>query len=210
MHSIHSNRGGTTTPCGGVPVRRGARSRRGMTLLEILVAMPIILVAGFLLVSTLTAATRQRALNGENARAAEVLRATIETLRNEDLGALALAYDPDPLNDPMGPGTAPGSSFDIPGLRPVEGDPDGRVGEILLPLIDAAPAGSVLPQWQVREDAVLPELGMPRDLNGDDRIDDLDHTGDYRILPVLVRARWQGQFGPRTLRVFTSFTEFLY
>jgi type II secretory pathway pseudopilin PulG len=190
--------------------RARARARRGVTLLEIVVAMPIILVSASLMVGTLLAATRQRTVNGESARAAEVLRSTLELMRNEDFRFLAALYDRDPFNDPMGPGTAPGGAFDVRGLRPVQGDPDGRVGEVLLPLVDAAPVGSVLPQWELREDLNDAGLGLPRDLNGDGAVDDLTHADDYRVLPVTVVARWQGRFGPRTLRMHTLFTEYRY
>ena len=45
------------------------------------------------------------------------------------------------------------------------------------------------------ENLALPELGLPRDLNGDHQIDGADHSLDKRILPVLVRLRWRGPTG---------------
>ena len=184
--------------------------RRGVTLLEIMVAMPIILVSASLMAGTLLAATRQRTVNGESARAAEVLRSRLESMRNEDIRLLIALYDEDPFNDPGGPGTAPGASFAIDGLTPVTGDADGLSGEVLMPLTDTAPVGSVAPQWELREDMDDPGLGMPCDLNGDGVIDDQSHSADYRILPVTVVARWKGRFGPRTLRMHTLFTEYRY
>ena len=77
----------------------------------------------------------------------------------------------------------------MPGLDPDPNDPDGRVGEILMPVLTVG--GAV----QVREDLQLPELGMPRDLNGDGAHDGLDHSVDKRVLPVLVRLRWRGATG---------------
>jgi hypothetical protein len=57
---------------------------------------------------------------------------------------------------------------------------------------------------QLREDVVLPDLGMPRDLNGDGVVDASNHDVDYTLLPVLVRVRWRsasgtGQFELRTM-----------
>jgi hypothetical protein len=42
----------------------------------------------------------------------------------------------------------------------------------------------------LREDAVLPEFGLPFDLNGDGTLDALDHGADYMALPFTVRLRW--------------------
>ena len=60
----------------------------------------------------------------------------------------------------------------------------------------------------VREDLVDAELGLPRDLNGDNVVDDQNHAGDYIILPVCIVVRWQGMFGERSLRMVTMLTDF--
>jgi len=62
--------------------------------------------------------------------------------------------------------------------------------------------------WQLREDLDLPDLGMPRDLNGDSMIDSANHAEDYILLPVQVRVRWNGAFGERELDLFTMLGEF--
>lgn len=62
--------------------------------------------------------------------------------------------------------------------------------------------------WTLREDVELPALGMPRDLNGDGRIDSIDHRFDALAIPVLVRIRWQGRHGERVLEVAALLTEF--
>ena len=56
---------------------------------------------------------------------------------------------------------------------------------------------------QLREDVVLPALGMPSDLDGNTIIDALDHSANYRVLPVRVRVRWQGMNGTRTMTADT-------
>jgi hypothetical protein len=60
----------------------------------------------------------------------------------------------------------------------------------------------------LREDYVDPRFGMPRDLNGDSLIDDLDHATDYIVLPVHVQIRWRGSFGPRQHDVYTQIALF--
>jgi len=74
------------------------------------------------------------------------------------------------------------------------------VGEIVFPAISVA--GGPL---QLREDLLAPEFGMPngRDLNGDGNIDQLDHSGDYQLLPVIVRLRWRNGAGERTAEIRT-------
>jgi hypothetical protein len=88
-------------------------------------------------------------------------------------------------------GPAPGPDFAVPGLDPLADDLDGRVGKIVLPELDT---GSGV---ELREDLDMPELGMPRDLNGDGIVDSADHSGDYRVLPVLLRLDWSGRSGNR-------------
>jgi hypothetical protein len=60
----------------------------------------------------------------------------------------------------------------------------------------------------LREDVNLPELGMPRDLNGDGAVDAGNHSTDYRLLPVIVRVRWQGAGGPSQFELKTMLANF--
>jgi hypothetical protein len=55
----------------------------------------------------------------------------------------------------------------------------------------------------LREDLDAPELGLPRDLDGDGVIDSEDHSGDFRILPVVLELEWVSPSGPQTLRMST-------
>src|SRR4030095_7848795 len=98
-----------------------------------------------------------------------------------DFQKVLASYDVEAANDPCGPGTAPGAYFAVPNLVAPEGVAETQVGEIVFPTVGSA----------LREDVTIPELGMPCDLNGDGTIDSLDHSRDYRILPVLVRVRWK-------------------
>jgi type II secretory pathway pseudopilin PulG len=163
-----------------------------LTLLEIVIGITI-LVAGILgmigamihSMSTLTA-TREAAL------ATQAARRTIETVEATEFRRIFALYNADPLDDPDGPGTAPGSGFDVAGLSAVPGDPDGRVGQILFPATAAAPG-------VLRENVADRALGMPRDLNGDGDPDGLDHSADYRLLPVVVRMAWRGSSGTSSI-----------
>jgi len=65
------------------------------------------------------------------------------------------------------------------------------------------------PAWELREDFISADWGMPRDLSGDSVIDAEDHSKDFILLPVTVRVEWQGSFGPRTYEVQTMLADFI-
>jgi hypothetical protein len=133
-------------------------------------------------------------VNRESALASDGVAALMERLQGaghfSDVFAL---YDANPNDDPGMPGTAPGNHFAVQGLQPVVGDPSGFVGEIIFPTIGN----------ELREDVVDPRLGMPRDLNGDGRIDSVDHARDYKLLPVLIRLHWKGVGVERSMEIRT-------
>jgi prepilin-type N-terminal cleavage/methylation domain-containing protein len=175
----------------------GSSSRSGFSLVELTVVMVILTVAMAMFSSTVVSTARQGKVKRETAIAAEGARRMFETMRSEDFGDLFALYNDDPLDDPGGAGTAPGSSFDIFGLTPRSNDPDGLTGQIIFPS----------PGPQLREDGINTFLAMPRDLSGDGIVDGLDHSGDYSLIPIQVRVEWQGSSGTRRLDMFTAFTE---
>ena len=143
--------------------------RSGVGLVEVLISMPIVLVALGVLIQILSSGNGLRKLGREQWVAANATQTALERMRNEDFRDIAVLYNADPLDDPGGPGTAPGHRFAVEGLTAIE--LDGLVGEIRLPLWNAG--SPVAPDWQIREDIDIPSLGTPRDLNGDSIIDDL-------------------------------------
>ena len=101
-------------------------------------------------------------------------------------------YNADPADDPGGAGTAPGAAFDVAGLAPQLGDPDGMVGQVVFPEVAGA----------LREDVADERLGAPRDLNLDGAVDAANHAGDYRVLdrvPVRFRCRCTRDRGENAL-----------
>lgn len=167
--------------------------------------MLVFTVASGILLQTMAAGHGLRDSAREEWAATSAAQNVLERLRNEAFLSIVPLYDSDPHNDPSGPGTGPGAAFDVPGLDPAPDDPDGRVGEVVLPVVNVG--DEVARDWQVREDIGDARLGVPRDLSGDAIVDARDHGDDYAILPVLVSVRWNGQHGPRELRFFTSITE---
>lgn len=169
-------------------------------LLELMIALPIILIVAGMLMSTIIASSQQRAVNRENAIASIACQEVLERMRNEPFGAVFAMYNTDPFDDPNGPGTAPGAAFDVEGLSPQQGavDPVGRVD---FPVTNTG--GAIDENWELREDLVDQRHGTPRDLNGDNLVDALDHAADYVLLPIAVTVRWRGRFGPREFRMQT-------
>lgn len=171
------------------------RARAGFTVVEVLITLAILLVALRITVQTLASVNQLSPTNRETAIATQGAQNLLEELRAAPFQTLFVRYNDRPDDDPGVPGTAPGASFDVPGLQPRPGDPDGRVGRIEFPAI----AG------ELREDADDRDLGMPRDLNGDGAEDGADHASDYTILPVRVWIEWSGRSGDRAVQMHTAF-----
>lgn len=176
-----------------------------MTLVELTVAMVIFTVATGMLLQLIASGQGLRETARQEWLVTSVAQNVLEQMRATDFRLLSACYDEDPFNDPGGPGTAPGPTFVVDGIDPSANDPDGIVGEVIMPLVNMGT--EVDPDWQVREDQGDALLGLPRDLNGDAIINATDHRLDYTILPVLIRVRWRGRYGPRELRFFSSLTE---
>lgn len=181
--------GGTSVdlPNGG-PVR--AESRSGFTILEVMVAITV-LVGALLGFSQAILSSATSARSGHQVMiATEAARDMLERIQTRDedsfeFDELFAAFNSDPTDDPDGPGTAPGADFAVPGLDAAVGDLDGFPGKIIFPTMGGAPG-------VLREDFSDAAWGMPRDLSGDGVYDEADHSGDYGLLPVLVRIEWRG------------------
>lgn len=180
------------------------RSRGGFTFVELAVGMTIFLVALLIFSSVVTSMAKQRATNRETGLAVAAARNMLETLRSEPFDEVFARYDSDPADDPEGAGSAPGNRFAVAGLDPREDSPDGLVGEVLFPTFEDPVEG-----LQLREDVDDHALGLPRDLSGDNVIDDQDHSANYVILPVEIRIRWKGQTGTRQYQVSSQLCRYM-
>lgn len=170
-------------------------------MIEVTVSVLTLTVAAYILSSTIGASLSHSVSKRERATAVEAAMNTIETMRATTFLDLYAAFNTDPDDDPLGPGTAPGSTFEVQGLDPVV-DPGGAsrpIGTIILPDADG----------QLREDMELSTLGLPRDLNGDMIIDAHDHADDFLVMPAIVRVEWLGRLGPRQFEMATIFVDLL-
>lgn len=200
-----------------------ARSRAGMSIVEVVVALSVLIVAASIFCQTLISTSRVRQLNRENMLAADAARVVIERMRNEPFLEVFRDWNEDPKDDPGGLGTGPGHLFEVQGLEALDGAAQGRAGRVLFPsktvqvsTTTKAPGGgklgtyttTITTQYHVREDSQDATLGMPRDLDGDNVIDTLDKTRSYVILPVRVRIEWKSGNATRRFEVVTQLGDF--
>lgn len=165
------------------------RSRAaGFTLLEVTFATVVVAIALSGAVAALFSSMKLERVNDESATATLAARRVLEEIQDEPIATIYATF---------GRGAALGS-FAVPGLEPDPNDPDGVVGAVQFP-----EQQNVLGMWELREDFVDAGLGMPLDLDRDTNIDNLDHSGDYLMLPVRVQVRWSGVSGPRTVELVT-------
>lgn len=176
----------STARPGGLRRSRGAR---GLTLVETTVALALLAVAAMTVLGTMVYSLQLDATNRETAVAAQAARRVLEQIRSQDLDQVVAMYNADGADDPDGADTAPGATFSVTLLEDVIAGM-ANAGSVVLPVNDAG---------EVREDLDLPELGLPRDLNGDGVIDTVDHADDLVVLPVMVRVSWSGVNGQRQL-----------
>ena len=184
-----------------------------MTAIELVIASVVMLVALLTLASSMGTSAALKAITRENSDATDAAGNMLERLWEVPFDQVYRQYNSDPQDDLDGVGTAPGHRFGVEGLTPLPTAADGMVGEILFPQLEA-PADSALslgsqasPALMLREDFVSAPLGMPRDLNGDLVIDELDHAQDYFVLPIQITLRWLGANGDRELTLYTMLSE---
>ena len=174
---------------------RARRDRAGHTLLEATIALGVMLLAVLAYSRSVTGGVRDQAGLTERTTALNAAREMLETLRGTDFAQVYALYNGNDADDPGGAGTAFGDGFAIDGLLPQAGDADGLPGRILFP---EGPVGNDL-----REDLVLPQFGLPYDLNASGDIQAAPVNADYQLLPVRVRVEWTGSNGDQELEVRT-------
>jgi len=184
---------------------RKARAEAGFTLLELMVAVVIIVVAFFGLLLSLHYGSVLNETARQLQSAHEGARQTLEAVRAYEFEFIYQCFNTDTTDDPNGAGTAEstlfplnvgaalgdgiGSNFVVEGLPPLTSDPDSVVGAIIFP--EVVESGSVVLSEQGQTDPLLGVL----DLNGDGDVNDVNVTNDYVLLPVTVLVQWQGLFG---------------
>jgi type II secretory pathway pseudopilin PulG len=186
--------------------------RRGVSLIEIMIATAVLVLGLVGLLASMMYATRSNMVNKESTQAMQACQRVIETLYLTKFEDIFRTYNANPADDLGAAGSAPGCNFDIldngsitftpPGagqfrmFPAATTDADGRVGRIEFPQ-----NGNLLVETQLNN---LNNLGN-RDLNSDGVTDPAttDHATDYDILPVAVTIEWNGTGGNRIVRYQT-------
>lgn len=213
---------GTPFPAAGARIVRASKLGRssrtaGVTALEIVFAIAVMLTGLLAYSRSLVGSMALGDQTRETALAAESCRRVLEDLNAMEFSELYARFNETPDDDPATPlggllggggllsgltgGTGtetPPYVFVVDGLEPAPGAVDGNHGLISFPSVPDGLGG-----YELREDVDMPELGMPRDLNLDGVVDGLDHSGDYRILPVMARVSWISGRRPRQLEIKT-------
>ena len=162
--------------------------------MEVMITLTVVSVAVYLMSSTITATMVHSSARKERTLAVETAMNVLERMRAVPFDELYALYNSDPSDDPDGNNSAPGPHFDVPGLHPIDGQP--AIGTIVMPQLEG----------QLRENINIPELGLPRDLNGDLIVDGFDHSDDYKVLPIEVRVEWKGNSGKGLLVMSSMFS----
>jgi hypothetical protein len=163
-------------------------------MLEVLLAIIVFTMAAGAVTTTIAQAFSLGRSSEESGTAMDACLSTLEDLRAEPVfEEVFLRYNANLLDNPVA-GLSPGDDFAAGPLLPLPSDPDAFVGSIQFP-------GDGI---QLLENVFDPELGMPRDLNGDGAIDAIDHWDDYQILPVRVRVAWVGKGGRQRVDLVTT------
>lgn len=168
--------------------RRVRRGTRGLTLIELSIAIVILIVALSGMAASMASGLTLNQVNRETALAQEAARDALEGLLETPVGNIWANFN----------ALSPNNGFAVAGLQPQAGDPDGLVGQFVFP--DALDGAGGIDLLENTNDA---GLGMPRDLNGDGLVNfgvDVGAPGpsQYVLLPVRVVIQWRGASGNRT------------
>ena len=175
---------------------KAKRGTRGSIQIEVLISFSVLVIAVLSFSRTVTGGIQQQRTIQERSLAIAAARQVIEDMRAENFESVYARYNADEADDPAGAGTAPGPSFDVTRLRPVDGDADGMAGRILFPE-GPTPTKAI----GLREDLAAPEFGLPWDLDGDGDQGSDDVSETYRLLPVVVRVSWRSSLGNQQIEL---------
>lgn len=159
---------------GGSP-RRG--NETGMTILELMVAMGIFAMVLLLIMASVIVTEEVRRFAGEKDTAREAMEN--ELARLQSLGFQGV------IDEVAASGVGMNLPFTVLGLdRGMV--PSGQVSVVLDETVADADLGI--------------EFGMPRDLDGDGLVDNIDTSATATLIPMVASVTWTGVAGTQTLR----------
>lgn len=171
---------------------RKRKTNGGFSLIEVVLSVSLFAMAAGAASSAFLGSSALSRSNLETAVAVDAAQSAVDAMRSVEFGQVFALFNGTEA-DGQHPDW-PAEGFDVPGLQARPEDPDGRVGRIEFP-------GDGV---RVFENIADRDLGLPRDLDGDGGIDQDDHAGDYRVLPVRVWIEWTGHSGDRSMSFVTT------
>lgn len=167
------------------PPKAGPLPVGGFTMVELMFVMVIIVIALLGFVFGLGVSVQDVSASKQSYVALNAARSKIEEMKGERFRHLYTDY---------GPGAA-GETF------AVSYEEEGNT--YTLEADEGAPAGTVI--FCVDETTIPGDFAWVStyDLNGDGDSGDTDVSGEYKILPVIVRVSWLDSYGARNLDVPT-------
>jgi type II secretory pathway pseudopilin PulG len=169
-------------------MRSGGERRKGLTLVEILLALGVFTVAILGLVGGIVTAMRTQSSAREQAVALNAARKVMEEIRNSGaFSGVFAAYRGRAFTQ---------SDLETWGLRL-----QGGKASVLFPVEAATPT-------ELHETTDMSAWGASggMDLNGDGKIVAGDRSSDYALLPVMIRVEWRQ--GPQDAKL--DFSAVLY
>lgn len=195
MQTVRKHRQGKPVSCATCARRPRSRTRDGFTIVEVMVAVTVLVIAVVGIVGSMLSSMALNRVNRETAIAQQAARRVMEEVSGVPFRDAFVMYNTLAGDDAGSELPERGPGFVVNGLDVQLADADGMCGRIEFPVVDDG-MGSV----RLREDVVDGGLGMPADLNGDgDAVDDV--TPDYRLLPVRVLVEWRGVSGNRSIEL---------
>ena len=185
---------------GGVTPRGGGARSAGFSLVETLIAVTVLSLSSMGFVAVTVSTHRLEHENEQFSQAMELAREVVEQMQAREFSEVFARHNTESSDDPDGPGTAVGSSWTHQDSyeRQYTSDEKGVSSSPITCRVEFPVQGTAL-----REDLDLPEFGLPTDLNSDGVIDSEDHSGDYVLLPVVLRLSYPGATGVRNLTLTT-------
>lgn len=168
---------------------------RGVILYDVLIGTAVLGIAVMGVLATIPSTNQLE----HNLSARETGHAELQQVW-EDLYSLGAAeafarYNAYDSDDPDGPGTAEGPTFNVHGLSPLTSHP--AVGRIEFPPhTQLVPGGPIY----IAENTVDEVLGMPRDLDGDGTVSSGVEASRIGLLPARIVMEWQGAGGEQVLQ----------
>lgn len=186
-----------------IRVRRERDRKGGFTLLEVMISGVVMAVAVLAMARALHGGNRSARSERAHAAAFEVAEWVMAEIQAYPFDQVWPAFNADPGDDPALSGLAPGpvrlvSELGLEGLPLCmdRGLLEGGKVEVLFPTV------TIDGQEVLCEQADRPELGCPRDLDGDGSVSWADQSTTHRLLPFEVRVSWSQDRSASRVRLF--------